>query len=80
MPLGHRTDLNIPLKQVSLSQRRINMKLISYENKLYFCFEAKILTRSLGIMMLPAKDKDIDQIEQAIKSIRAGTPIDAKSA
>jgi hypothetical protein len=56
------------------------MKLISYENKLYFCFEAKIFTRSLGIMMLPAKDKDIDQIEQAIKSIRAGTPIDAKSA
>jgi hypothetical protein len=48
------------------------MKLISYENKLFFCFEAKILATSLDIMMLPAKDKDIDQIEQAIKSLRAG--------
>jgi hypothetical protein len=53
------------------------MKLISYENKLYFCYEAKILTKSFGIMMIPAKDKEIDQIEKAIKSIRAGTPIDA---
>ena len=53
------------------------MKLISYENKLYFCFEAKILTMSLGIMMIPAKDKDIDQIEKAIRCIRVGTPIDA---
>ena len=56
-----------------------NMKLISYENKLYFCFEAKILGRSLGITMLPASDKDINQIEKAIKCIRAGTPIDAQS-
>jgi hypothetical protein len=53
------------------------MKLISYENKLYFCYEAKILNKSFGIMMIPAKDKEIDQIEKAIKSIRAGTPIDA---
>jgi hypothetical protein len=28
---------------------------------------------------LPASDKDINQIEKAIKCIRAGTPIDAKS-
>ena len=55
------------------------MKLISYENKLYICFEAKILGRSLGITMLPASDKDINQIEKAIKCIRAGTPIDTKS-
>ena len=55
------------------------MKLISYENKLYFCFEAKILGRSLGITMLPASDKDINQIEKAIKCIRAGTPLDAQS-
>ena len=53
------------------------MKLVSYENKLYFCFEAKFMTMSFGIMMIPAKDKDIDQIEKAIKCIRAGTPIDA---
>jgi hypothetical protein len=55
-----------------------NMKLISYENKHYFCFEAKILGRSLGITMSPANDKDINQIEKAIKCIRTGTPIDAK--
>jgi hypothetical protein len=53
------------------------MKLINYENKLYFCFEARIFTKTLGIMMIPAKDKEIDQIEKAIKCIRAGTPIDA---
>jgi hypothetical protein len=53
------------------------MKLINYENKLYFCFEAKILTKSLGIMMIPAKDREIDQIEKAIKCIRAGIPIEA---
>jgi hypothetical protein len=53
------------------------MKLISYENKLYFCYEAKILTKSFGIMMIPAQDNEIDQIEKAIKCIRAGTPIDA---
>jgi len=55
------------------------MKLISYENNLYFCFEAKILGRSLGITMLPASDKDINQLEQAIKNLRAGTPINGKA-
>ena len=53
------------------------MKLISYENRLYFCYEAKILYKSLAIIMTPAKDKEIDQIEKAIKYIRAGTPIDS---
>jgi hypothetical protein len=52
------------------------MKLISYENKLYFCYESKILTKSFGIMMIPAKDKEIDHIEKAIKRIRVGTLID----
>lgn len=55
------------------------MKLISYENKLYFSFEAKIFTKSFGILMVPAKDKEIDQIEKAIKHIRAGTTIDSQS-
>jgi hypothetical protein len=53
------------------------MKLISYENKIYFCFEAKIFTKSLGIMMIPASNKEIDQIEKAIKCLRAGIPIEA---
>jgi hypothetical protein len=53
------------------------MKLISYENKLYFCYEGKILTKSFAIIMTPAKDKEIDQIEKAINCIRAGTPIDS---
>jgi DNA invertase Pin-like site-specific DNA recombinase len=46
------------------------MKLITFEGKQYFCVEILF-----GILLLPDGNKDLDQIEKAIKNLRDYQPM-----